>query len=65
MSSSDTVFKIISNFIPSETILIDNKDLPWINKKTKGLIHEKNLVCKKSPKENNSDTESAFSQILN
>ena len=37
--------------MPSETILIDNKDPPWINKKTKGLIHEKNLVCKKSPQE--------------
>ena len=26
MSSTDTVLKIISNFIPSETILIDDKD---------------------------------------
>ena len=49
MSSTDTVFKIISNFIPSETILIDDKDPHWINKKIKDLIHEKDLVCKKSP----------------
>ena len=29
-----TVFNIISNFIPHEIILCNDKDPPWFNKKT-------------------------------
>ena len=35
-----TVFNIISNFIPHETILCNDKDLPWFNKKIRTLIKE-------------------------
>ena len=30
------------NYIPHETIICDDRDLPWINKDIKELIHEKN-----------------------
>ena len=60
---TDAVFDIMSNFIPKEIILINATDSQWINKKVKGLIHEKNLVCKKHFKKNNSDTQRAFPQI--
>ena len=36
-----TVFNIISNFIPHETILCNDKDPPWFNKKIRTLIKEK------------------------
>lgn len=41
---TDTVFRIKSNYIPHDTSLIDNRDPLWINKHTKDLIYEKNLV---------------------
>ena len=53
----------MSNSIPNETILIDDRDPSCINKKIKGLIHQKNLVYKKKLKENNSDNQRAFLQI--
>ena len=40
----ETIFTIINNFIPNETTSIDDRVPSWINKKTKGLIHEKNLL---------------------
>ena len=39
-----TVFNIISNFIPYETILCNEKDPPWFNKKIRTLIEEKNTA---------------------
>ena len=39
-----TVFNIISNFILHETILCNDKDPPWFNKKIRTLIKEKNMA---------------------
>ena len=39
-----TVFNIISNFIPHETILCNDKDPPWFNKKIRTVIKEKNMT---------------------
>ena len=39
---NDTILNIISNFIPHETILCDDRDPPWINSKIKKVIREKN-----------------------
>ena len=39
-----TVFNIISNFTPHETILCNDKDPPWFNKKIGTLIKEKNTA---------------------
>ena len=36
-----TFFNIISNFIPHELILCDDKDPAWLNKKVRTLIKEK------------------------
>ena len=36
-----TLLNIIQNFIPHETIIPDDKDLPWINKEIKKLMVEK------------------------
>ena len=57
---SRTVFNIMNNFIPNETILIDDRDSPWISKKIKSLILEKNLGFKKHFKTNNSETRGKF-----
>ena len=50
----------MNNFIPNETILIDDRDSPWISKKIKSLILEKNLGFKKHFKTNNSETRGKF-----
>ena len=36
-----TVLNILSNFIPHEVIVGDDKDAPWFHGKTKSLINEK------------------------
>ena len=36
-----TGLNILSNFIPHEVIVSDDKDPPWFNGKTKSLINEK------------------------
>ena len=36
-----TIKKILSNFIPHETIAFDDRDQPWINSQVKHLINEK------------------------
>ena len=59
---TDNVLNIMSNFILNKNI-IDDRDPPYINKKIKGLIHERNLVSKKHLKKINSDIQRAFYQI--
>ena len=39
------------SYIPHEAITCDDRNLPWINKDIKDLIHEKNQACK-SDREN-------------
>ena len=58
-----TVLNIMSNFIPNETVLVDDRDPVWITSKLKNMIQEKNLFYKKYLKPNNQETLSAFSQI--
>ena len=41
MIFSKTVLNILSNFIPHEVIICDDKDPPWFNRKIKSLINEK------------------------
>ena len=41
-----TLLNIMSNFIPNETILVDDRDPPWITRKLKSMIQEKNLFYK-------------------
>ena len=36
-----TILNIISNFVPQETVMCGNKDLPWFNNKIRVLIQEK------------------------
>ena len=58
-----TLLNIMSNFIPNETKLVDDRDPPWITRKLKNMIQEKNLFYKKYLKSNNQETFQAFSQI--
>ena len=44
---NDSILKVISNFIPEETIICDDRDPPWISSKTKKVIHVKNKEHKK------------------
>ena len=44
---------VLSNFKPSETIVCDDRDPPWINSKIKNLSVEKN-IAKKCYLQNNS-----------
>ena len=48
-----TILNILSNFIPHETVTIDDKDPPWFNDKIKLLLHEKNLAFKTFRKNRN------------
>ena len=41
-----TILNILSNFIPHETLTIDDKTLPWFTKKIKNIIQEKSNVYK-------------------
>ena len=41
-----TILNILSNFIPHELIVCDDKDPPWFNNKIKNLIQEKNAAYK-------------------
>ena len=44
---NNTILNIISNFIPHETIIRDDRDPPWINSKIRKVMHEKNKEHKK------------------
>ena len=61
---SGTVFNIMNNFIPNKTILIDDRDSPWISKKIKTLILEKNLGYRRYLKKNNPETRRDFYPVL-
>ena len=39
------------NFVRNKTLILDDRNPPWVDKKIKGLIHKKNLVYKKTPQE--------------
>ena len=41
-----TILNILSNFIPHETIVCNDKDPPWFNNRIKTLIKEKNATYK-------------------
>ena len=45
--STKTIQNVLSNFIPHQTITIDDKDPPWFNTKIKSLLQEKNKIYKK------------------
>ena len=40
--SNRIIKNILSNYIPHEIIICDDRDPPWINNRVKGLINEKN-----------------------
>ena len=41
-----TILNILKNFIPRETIVCNDKDSPWFNKRIKSLIQEGTLLHK-------------------
>ena len=41
-----TIRNILHNFIPHETLLVDEKDSPWLTNEIKNLINKKNTVFK-------------------
>ena len=52
---------MMSNFIPNESVLVDDRDPPWITSKLKSTIQEKNLFYKKYLEPNHQETFQAFS----
>ena len=44
---NSTILNILSNFIPHEFLVCDDKDPPWFNKKVRALIKEENDAFKK------------------
>ena len=55
MRVNKTIKKILSNFIPHQTIAFDDRDQPWINSQVKHLINEKNAMYKTYLKNNKSN----------
>ena len=53
-----TVLNVLSNFIPCETILCDDKDPPWFNSRIKSLLQTKNKVF-------NIKTKPIFNYLIN
>ena len=49
----NTILNILSNFIPHETIVCDDKDPPWFNRAIKSLIQEKDTFNKYRKSKNN------------
>ena len=43
---NNTILNILSNFIPHDILICDDKDPPWFNKKITGIIQEKNNAFK-------------------
>ena len=43
----EKILNILRDFIPHETVLCDDRDLPWSINKFKSLIHEKNITFKR------------------
>ena len=41
-----TILNRVSNFIPHETIIFEDRDPPWINTRIKNLINEKKYFIK-------------------
>ena len=41
---NETISNVLNNYIPHETIICDDQDLPWINNKVKKPIQEKNQL---------------------
>ena len=58
-----TVLNIMSNVIPNETVLVGDRDPPWITSKLKSMIQMKKLFYKKCLKSTNQEALQAFSQI--
>ena len=52
----EIIKNILSNSIPHETIVCDDRNAPWINNKIRNLNAEKN-IAKKSCLQNNSDVQ--------
>ena len=44
---NETIVNIMSNFIPNETMIFDDRDPPWLNKNIKNIINYKNAIYKK------------------
>ena len=50
---SSTILNILSNFIPHETIVCDDKDPPWFNRAIRSLTQEKDTFNKYRKSKNN------------
>ena len=63
---NSTILNIISNFIPNETIICDDRDPPWMNSFIKNLIRAKDNFYKKFVrKSNNMYHHYAFKNLQN
>ena len=40
---NDTITNIMSNFVPNEITICDDRDRPWMNRLIKNLIYKTNL----------------------
>ena len=45
--SNETISNVLNKYIPHETIICDDQDPPWISKKVKKAIQEKNQLFSK------------------
>ena len=41
---NETIVNIMNNFIPNETMILDDRESPWLNKNMKNMINYKNAI---------------------
>ena len=58
-----TILNIVSNFIPNETVLVNERNPLWITSKSKSAIQVRNLFYKKHLKPNNQETLKHFLKL--
>ena len=50
---NETILNILSNYIPNETLICDDRDPPWCNSRIKSLLQDKNKLYKDFRRSNN------------
>ena len=59
-----SIVNIVSNFIPHEAVICDDRDPPWINNRIKSLINDKTITLKISSQRQKQKRFEEFNKLL-